>query len=342
MTLKGYSDEQLRLAARVYYVDGLDQSEVARFTKVSRAKVSRLLAAARERGLVRILGAEYEPRNRALERTLAKEYGLDAVVVIKTIEDTSVEDARRVVGHFGAPFVAAQLPHKSVVAIAGGRTIRQLVQNLPEDQARRLTVVQAMGSIDSIVGPEDALELGRVLARRSGGHFLSLNSPAFVTDRKIRDALHALPQIRSVRDHFTRANVAIVGVGTLTNSVFAARHVLSFQDMEELTRCGAVGEICGRFYDKNGRECDSPLRDRVLSIDLEQIRQIQRVIGVVASGDRSVAIIAAIRGGLLKALVIDDTAAGYLCPTARTVGGSKRKASAVLKRRTGTAALSRF
>ena len=324
-TPSGYSDEQLRLAARLYYVDGLGQSEVARFVKVSQAKVSRLLAAARERGIVRISVAEYEPRNHAFERALCKEFGLNAVAVIKTIAGTTVEDARRAVGHFGAPFVAALLPPKSVVAIAGGRTIRQLVQDLPEAKEHHLTVVQAMGSIDSTVGPEDALELGRILARRSGGHFLSLNTPAFVPDRRIRDALLALAQIHSVREHFARANVAIVGVGTLTNSAFAARNVLSSRDMEELAGCGAVGEICGRFYDENGRECPSRWRDRVLSIDLEQIRQIPLVIGVVAGGDRSAAIAAAIRGGLLKSLVIDDTVAGFLSGTLRPVAPIKRK-----------------
>ena len=45
------------------------------------------------------------------------------------------------------------------------RTICELIQLLPEDKERHLTVVQAMGSIESNVGPEDALELGRVLAR---------------------------------------------------------------------------------------------------------------------------------------------------------------------------------
>jgi deoxyribonucleoside regulator len=323
--LNSYSDEQLRLAARLYYLDGLGQSEVARFAKVSQAKVSRLLAAARERGIVRISVAEYEPRNHALERALCKGFGLGAVAVIKTAEGTTAEDARRAVGHFGAPFVAALLPPKSVVAIAGGRSIRQLVQDLPEDKERRLTVVQAMGSIDSNVGAEDALELGRVLARRSGGHFLSLSVPAFVPDRKIRDVLLALSQVRSVRERLAQANVAIVGVGTLTNSVFAARNVLSPRDMEELTSCGAVGEICGRFFDKKGRECDSRWRDRVLSIGLEQIRQIPQVIGVVAGGDRSAAIAAAIRGGLLKALVIDDTAAGFLSATFRPVARVKPK-----------------
>jgi deoxyribonucleoside regulator len=307
-----YSDDQLRLAARLYYLDRLAQSEVARFVKVSQAKVSRLLAAARERGIVSISVAEYEPRNHSLERSLRKEFGLSAVAVIKTLEGATGEDARRAVGHFGAPFVATLLPPESVVAIAGGRTIRELVQLMPEDKERHLTVVQAMGSIDSNIGAEDALELGRILARRSGGRFQTLNTPAFVPDRKTRDAFLALPQIRTVRDQLAHANAAVVGVGTLTNSVFAARGVFNPHDIEELAGHGAVGEMCGRFYDENGRECESRWRDRVLSIDLERIRRIPQVIGVVAGADRSAAIAAAIRGGLLKSLVLDENAARAL------------------------------
>ncbi len=315
--LQHYSDEQLRLAARLYYLDRLGQSEVARFVKVSQAKVSRLLAAARERGIVRISVAEYEPRNLAIERSLRTEFGLKAVAVIKLLEGATAEDARRAVGHFGAPFVAGLLPRESVVAIAGGRTIRELVQLLPEDKGRQLTVVQAMGSIDSTIGPEDALELGRILARRSGGNFHTLNTPAFVPDRRTRDAFLALPQIRSVRQRLGQARLAIVGVGTLMDSAFVARKVLSAGDLQDLSNGGAVGEICGRFYDKNGRECASPWRDRVVSIDLEQLRKVPQVIGIVGGGDRSAAIKAAIRGGLLKALVIDEHAAGFLCGTRR-------------------------
>ncbi len=310
--LSNYSDEQLRLAARLYYVDGLGQSEVARFVKVSQAKVSRLLTAARERGIVHISVAEYEPRDEALERSLRREFGLSAVAVIKTVHGATAEDARRTVGHFGAPFVADLLPPGSVVAVAGGRSIRELVSHLPEDESRHLTVVQAMGNIDSNVGSDDALELGRILARRSGGCFLTLNSPAFVSDRRTRDAFLALPQIRSVHRRLAEASVALVGVGTLDNSVFAARGVLSPRDVDELAGCGAVGEICGRFFDKNGRECDSPWRDRVVSIGLEQLRRIPQVIGIVGGGDRSAAIAAASRGNLLKALVADETCGHFL------------------------------
>jgi DNA-binding transcriptional regulator LsrR (DeoR family) len=310
--LNKYSDEQLRLAARLYFVDGLGQTEVAKFVKVSQAKVSRLLALARERGIVRISVAEYEPRNQDLERQVRQAFGVNAVAAIKTVEGATPEEARRLVGHFGAGFVASMIAPESVVAIAGGRTIRELIRPLAEDKDRHVTVVQAMGSIDSTVSPMDALELGRTLARRWGGSFLTLNTPAFIPDKKTRDSFLALKQIRSVWQRLNEADVALVGIGTLDNSAFVERGVLGADELEELKRRGAVGEICGRFYDARGRECDSPWRDRVMSIDLEQVRRISQVIGVVAGADRSAAIAAAIRGNLVKSLVIDEAGAHAL------------------------------
>ncbi|HEY9175305.1 MAG TPA: sugar-binding domain-containing protein [Verrucomicrobiae bacterium] len=307
-----YSDEQLRLAARLYYVDGLGQTEVAKFAKVSQAKVSRMLALARQRGIVRISVAEYEPRDSSLEQRLCERFQLGAAAVIKTVARSTPEEARRAVGHFGAPFVAALVPRGSVVAIAGGRTIQELVQALPEDKERRLTVVQAMGSIDYTVGPVDALELGRTLARRSGGFFLTLNTPAFVPDKRTRDAFLAHEQIRGLWQRLRQAEVALVGIGSLDNSAFVERGVLSATDLQDLKQRGAVGEICGRFFDAAGRECDSPWRDRVLSIDLERVRRIPQVIGVVAGADRAAALTAAMRGGLIKSLVLDVAGAQAL------------------------------
>jgi DNA-binding transcriptional regulator LsrR (DeoR family) len=306
-------------------MDGLGQAEVAKFVKVSQAKISRLLALAKERGIVRISVAEYELRHQALEGELRKRLKLVAAAVIKTMPGSTAEEVRRTVGHFGAPFVASLMPAGSVVAIAGGRTIRDLIQPLPEDKQRRLTVVQAMGSIDYTVGPVDALELGRTLARRSGGFFLTLNTPAFVTDKRTRDSFLAHEQIRGLWRQLKQAEVALVGIGTLDNSAFVDRGVLSTADLQELRACGAVGEICGRFYDKTGRECDSPWRDRVMSIDLEQVRLIPQVIGVVTGADRAAAIAAAIRGGLVKSLVIDEAGAKALLEEGRPPTATKSK-----------------
>jgi deoxyribonucleoside regulator len=307
-----YTDDQLRLAARLYYLDGLGQAEVAKFVKVSQAKISRLLSMARERGIVRISVAEYEPRHTALEKKLCKRFGLRAAAVMKTVGGSTAEDARRTTGHFGAAFVHSLVPEGSTVAIAGGRTMRELIQMLPEEPVQDLTVIQAMGSIDSTVGPVDALELGRQMAQRWSGSFMTINTPAFVPDKATRDSFLALQQIRAVWLRFKTVDVALVGVGTLENSIFMERGILSARDVEELRECGTVGEICGRFFDQRGRECRSAWSERVMSMGLEQLRKTPQVIGIVSGTDRSEALVAAIRSGILKSLVIDENGAKAL------------------------------
>src|SRR3982750_2639227 len=102
-----YSDEQVQLAARLYYVDSLGPAEVARFVGVSQTKVSRLLSLARDRGIVQITVAEYQPRNLELEREIVAAFGLKTVAVIKAAQNLSSEDRRRTLAHFGSPFIAS-------------------------------------------------------------------------------------------------------------------------------------------------------------------------------------------------------------------------------------------
>ncbi len=312
MSTSNYTDDRLRLAARLYYIDGLGQNEVAKFAKVSQAKVSRLLALARERGIVRITVADYEPRHTELEAQIRARFGLETVVVIKTLEGLTSTDLRQAVGRFASEALNAAIKPGDIVALAGGRTIHELVQHLPEPRNKALTVVQAMGSVDSNISAFDAQEVGRVLAQRLGGSFLALNAPAYIPEKRTRDALMKLPQMRAVHDYLERAQVAIVGLGTLENSVFVERGTLGADDIARLHKAGAIGEICGRFFDKNGNECDTAWRDQVISAEITQLRRIPQTLGVVSGNDRSAAIAAAIRGRLLKALIIDESGARAL------------------------------
>ena len=314
-----YSDDRLRLVARLYYLDGLGQAEVAKFAKVSQAKISRLLALARERGIVRITVADYEPRRTELETSLRARLGLKSVAVIKSNGNPSGgdnEDLRRAVGHFGAAAVNEIIQPRDIVAVAGGRTIHELAHHFPLLRTKSLTVVQAMGSVASNVSVYDAQEIGRVVAQRLGGVFFALNTPAFIPEKRTRDALLQLEQVRSVHAYLDRARVALVGIGTLGNSVFVERGTLTAAMLGDLGRARAVGEVCGRFFDEKGRECASAWRDRVISVELDQLREIPHVIGIVSGSDRSAAILAAVRGGIVKSLVIDEVGAAALLAAA--------------------------
>jgi len=313
-----YTDAQLLLAARLYYVDGILQNRIAAMVGVSQAKVSRMLGAARERGLVRITVPEYEPRDAALERDLCVRFKLKGAVIVRQVAGQSVDDMRHTLGYFAGPIVAGWLPADGTIAIAGGRTLRCLADSMRRPEgAHGLTIAQAMGNVDATPGAYDASEIGRTLAQRWGAAYLSLNTPAFLPEASMCRKLFTLKEIKEVFQRLTTADAAMVGVGNLENSVFIERSVLMPRDINRLRKAGAVGEILGRFYDAAGQECPTPFRDRVVSLPLERLRRIPLVVAVVAGGDRTAAIRGALRGGLVNALVADNMAAQALLAAAK-------------------------
>jgi deoxyribonucleoside regulator len=308
-----YSDAQLLLAARLYYVDGILQNQIAKMVGVSQAKVSRMLAVARDRGLVRITVPEYEPRDREREQRLIDRFHLKSAVVIRRVQGQTVADLRNTLGYFAGPVVAASIAPYSTLAVAGGRTLQSLTDAMSRTAGPvRPVVVQAMGSVDSTPGPYDASEIARNLAQPWGGVYLTLNTPAFAPTAAVGRQLLELKDTREVFARLAAAEMALVGVGNLQNSVFIERGILSPRDLQDLRRAGAVGEILGRFYDEHGQECQTPYRHRVMSLPLEDLRAIPNVVVVIAGSDRSAAICGGIRGGIIKSLVIDDEGAAAL------------------------------
>lgn len=306
----------MHLAAHLYYVNGMNQTQLGKYLKVSQAKVSRLLLLAQERGFVRIIVPDFEPRDHELEAKLRVQLGLSTAVVIKTPQELPLEEVRKIVGRFAAGEIEKIIKARDIIAIGSGRNVRELARNFSISTSKQVTIVQSVGNVDANVHDFDAQEIGRVLSQRLGGGFLTFSMPAFMPTKKMRDALLAIEQSRVVQTYLARASIAFVGVGTLDNSVFIERSILQARDVAELKAAGVVGEIGGRFYDVNGRECDTRWRNQVLSIELEQLVRIPQVIGVVSGTDRSASILAAIAGSLLKGLVIDDTGARALLQAA--------------------------
>ena len=83
---------------------------------------------------------------------------------------------------------------------------------------------------------------------------------------------------------------------------------------------GAIGEICGRFFDAEGRECASDFRDRIVGDELDRPRGGPELVAVTKGASRGAAIPAALRGGLATSLVIDDDGASALRSRGAAIG----------------------
>lgn len=302
----------MTLVARMYYLEGLGQSEIAHVHGISRSTVSRLLTAARAQGIVRISVDDYDPRDRELEQRLCERFSLERSVVVRTTGRTPAI-VRRTVGYYAAPEVSTWIAAAEVIGISGGRVLEALVSGIePRPRARGCRIVQLMGTIGSTPSSIDASELSRALASRFQGTYYAVNAPAFVDDARMRDLFLSHAQLTSVWSLFPEMDLALIGVGTLEDSAFLERQALRKEDYAELRKCGAVGEICGHFFDRDGRECPSPFRERVVSVDLDALRRHADVVAVTAGHRRREALLAAFRGGLVTSLVIDDAGAAAL------------------------------
>ena len=120
---------------------------------------------------------------------------------------------------------------------------------------------------------------------------------------------------------FDKVNIAVNGIGVFypeTTTVLARPDYLPPEDLKELREKGVVGDIAIRFFDKDGKECDTSLKDRTLSIDLEVFKKIPNKVTLASGVQKAYAVLSAVKGGLVDTLIVDSNLGTRLLELAQT------------------------
>jgi DNA-binding transcriptional regulator LsrR (DeoR family) len=177
-----------------------------------------------------------------------------------------------------------------------------------------MRVVQILGGLGQPEADTYGADLAHRLAQALGARPRVLAAPGIVANKLVRDTLLADAQIADTLNLGAKANVLLVGLGvpSTPGSVVQQAGILAPHELEQLTALGAVGDIALRFFDQNGQPIQHELCDRMIGLDLEQIKKIPRVIGVAGCQEKFEVIRAALRGKLINVLVTDDQMASRL------------------------------
>ena len=307
---KNIKTELLLLVSSLYYIEKLSQTKVAKLAGISQANVSRYLNEARERGIVQISVQAFSPQNSKLEEKLKSALKLKNIIVINTIQGQSIDQCKMTVSHFAAPIISNLIKPNTTVCIAAGRHIYNMVGSMnPTLTAPNVSFIQAMGDVSPDIQEDDAIEISRKLALKWKGNFQKLQAPAITQDEETFRAFTSHQQIKSVLNQMNYVDLAIVGIGILFDSVFFDRDFMNASEIESLEFKGISGEICGHFYDENGCETETQYKNRVIGISLKQLKNASEVIAITSGKNRAEAVQAAIKGGIIKSLIIDDIGA---------------------------------
>ncbi len=303
-------DDAVIWAAWLYYVDQLNQFDVATTLRVSRATVVNLLQEARERGVVNIrLRSDLVART-GLARGLAARFGLAEALVIPRGGDGHLVDR---LGEAAARLLGDQLRPGDVIGAAWGRTVLAAARaiSLPEP-VTPLTVVQVAGS--STASEDFSPELcTSLLATRLCARCVNLLAPALLSSAELRDQLMAEPMLVHQIELVRSATRILFGVGdlaaagTLRKSGYA-----SAETVARYVEAGATGAIVGRFIDARGQPVPGELDRRMVGLTLDELRAVPVRIAVAGGVGKLDAIRATLVGGHVTHLVTDADTAGTL------------------------------
>jgi len=313
--------DELRLmakVARMYYLQGVRQQGITERLQVHQSTVSRLLKRAREANLVRISVSNPPGIFADMEDRLIAEFQLkDAVVVdCSAEEEPMVRELGAATGYFLETGVK---PGTSIGISSWSRSLFAMVDSLhPGDYCRGGNVVQILGGVGSVGTQHHATHLAQRLAALIGANAVLLQAPSIVDSAEARRVLARDASVRTAAEMFEHLDLALVGIGSMEPSRLLANsgNVFSASERGELSRLGAVGDICFRYYDAEGTAIKSPLMQRVIGIEPASLRKVDRVVGVAGGRRKLRAILAALRGRWINVLITD-------CRTAASLLGEK-------------------
>ncbi|PRO66214.1 sugar-binding transcriptional regulator [Alkalicoccus urumqiensis] len=308
-------------AAKMYYQLDYSQQAIAKELGISRPSVSRLLQEAKDRGIVQIRIVDPEQDVQELCSRLQDAFGLKHCIVGDApVNDTQV--IKEEIGRRASEYLYGIVDDGDIIGTTWGTTIYEVARHLPQKSVHDVHVTQLNGGVSYSETNTYAAEILNYLGRafHTSPHFLPL--PAVVDHLVVKQAIVSDRHIRHVLDLGKEANIALFTVGDRheDSALFKADY-LTETDIQVLKERQAVGDICSRMIDIDGRICDEDINARTIGIDLLDLREKEYSILVAGGMKKAEAMVGALRGGYANVLVTDQYTAEALLSKVEQEGG---------------------
>ncbi len=293
--------ELLARIAWFYYHDGLTQGEIGDHLGLTRLKVSRLLEKGRQSGVIRVqINSRYEGCLE-LENVLLERFKLQHVRVLPALPQREIN---RRIGVGAAQVIMSHLQPQQLLAVGFGETAMSTLQHLSgfisSQQVRLVTLSGGVGPYMTGIGQLDAACSVSIIPaplRASSAEVAAI----FRRERSVHDVMLTA----------CAADIAVVGIGALNQkreATIMRSGYISEGEQQLFGRKGAVGDILGYFMQRSGELAEAmPIHQELIGVSLEDLANIPQVIGVAGGTEKAEAILAALAGKHINALITEES-----------------------------------
>ena len=317
------SEQQRALAvkvARLYYYQGLTTEMIAGELGLSRPKVSRLLSFARSSGLVEIRIHDSRAYPQELETAIQKQYRVEDVRAIQVPTNSREDEWLERVATFAAAHLNGLIHSEMTVGIAWGTTLDAISRHLVPKPCKNVDLVQLNGSANILAF--NNFYIGEIYSRFAlnyGARVHLFPVPTFFDYAETKAAMLRERSVRRILKMITSCDLLVYSIGAFGARVPSHVYVggyLEKKDFRELKKSGAVGDIATVFFRADGSFRDIPLNARASGPDLAITQRAKHALCVVSGLGKVEGLRAALRGGLMSELIVDEPTAVALLKSA--------------------------
>ncbi len=304
--------EQLAVkVARCYYELGMTQQDVAGLLGIGRARVIKLLAEARERGVVSIRINSPLLENVELAEKLVEHYGLISAEVVLCHASDEHELAHQI-GAAAGPVIRQHIRDSSVIGLGWGVTLKELVDQFDPLPCQDVSVVSLLGSLtrrSSVTRFEATTEF----ASRLDAECLYLPAPIVCDSAATRRLLVEQPLFKGIHRKALQADIAIVSIGGLDSATIRQVGLVSDKEFASVRKKGAIGNFLGYYINATADIVKHSINERIIGIPGDVFIRIPRRFMLSGGINKVEALQAVLSQGLITDLVVDsDTARALL------------------------------
>lgn len=298
-------------AGWLYFIAGNTQDEIARKLNVSRPTAQRLVSLALSERLITFRLDHPIAACMELAARLTDRYELKHCDIVPA-DPTSTSSVLGV-AESAATFLEQKLrsPDPNVIGLGTGRTLRAAVERIPRLTCQQHRLVSLVGHI-SMEGSASFFDVLTRLSDLVQAPHYPMPLPVVVPTRHERDQLIRIEPVQRLRALAAAADISLVGVGRMDESApLFIDGFISPEELDDMRRLGAVGEITGWVFDAAGHIIDGGTNDRLTSVP-RLVPARGAVVGVAMGVNKALPIHAALRGKILNGLITDEVTAKTL------------------------------
>lgn len=288
---------------KLCYEDNMSQAEISEQLKISKSQISRIINAAKERGILNIYIKNPFSEELELEKILKEQYHLEDVFIADAGNGPSESQFASFTRQC-AQQLEQMIPDHARIGVMSGKTISAVAKQFPTTKKRHLHFIPLVGAMGNSGNDWNANSIARILAFKTDSSYSVLNAPILTQSPDARDYFVKEPDIASVLKEGEQCDLALVGIGQIsTKSTAYLSGAYREEDLKSLEEAGAVASVSISYIDADGRIIENSVTDRSIAWPLKQYPDTNVVL--IATGlSKAEGLKAVLKGGYINTLMI--------------------------------------